>query len=136
MPSIGSITINDGQATPVSHVFNPLQTAPALFRENGAGLPQIGEPEIVASSKAARGADAVNRVKLTLRLPYLEETSGATSGGYVAPPKLAYHEQVTIEFLMPVRSNADQRKDLRVMAANLLADSQIIAMVDDLSSLY
>lgn len=136
MPAIGQITIYDGQATPVAHVFNPIQTSPAVFKENSAGLPQIGEPEIIATSKLARGADAVNRVKLTLRLPYLEETSGATSGGYVAPPKLAFHDQVTVEFLMPVRSDSSQRKDLRVMLIDLLGEAQVVNMVDDLATLY
>lgn len=136
MSAIASITINDGKSTPEAHVFNPIATDPATYHENGvAGIPVVGESAIAVSLKRANG-DAVNRAKLSLRIPVLETTSGATYAGYEAPPKVAYYLQASVEFLLPNRCTADQRKDLRVMLSNLLLNSQVVSAVDSLEKPY
>lgn len=139
MSAIASITINDGQATPVAHVFNPIQSGPpAIYARNGlAGVPVVGEEQIVLDLKmGARTSDAVNRVKMSLRVPVLEVPDGGTPSGYTAPPKVAYFEQVNVEFILPNRSTAAQRKDLRVLLTNLLSNAQVVDMVENLTKPY
>jgi hypothetical protein len=135
MAAIAPITINDGKATPVAHVFNPIQTVPPTFHENGnTSVPVIGENEILISLKKSGGA--IQKAVVTLRVPVLEVQSGSSYSGYEAPPKVAYYMQANIEFNLPNRSTAAQRKDLRVLAANLLANAQVISLVDTLEAPY
>lgn len=135
MAAIAPIVINDGKATPQSHTFNPTMTSPPTFRENGnASTPIIGENEVIINLK--RGSGSVQKAVVTLRVPVLETQSGSSSGGYTAPPKVAYYMQANIEFFLHDRTTPDQRKDLRVLAANLLANSQVVAVVDKLEYPY
>lgn len=136
MSAIASMTITDGKAVPVNHVFNPVATQPATYHENGdATVPVVGENAITVSLKRANG-DAVNRVKLSLRLPVLETTSGSAYTGYEAPPKVAYYLQANVDLLLPNRSTLDQRKDLRVLLSNLMLNAQVIGAVDSLEKPY
>lgn len=137
MSAIASISIDDGQVTPVTHQYNPVQTDPPLYRENGDGtIPVFGQPTLMLSLKESNGGNAVNRAKVTIRVPVLETTSGSTYSGYEAPPKVAYFMLVNAEFLLPSRSTGDQRKDLRVLLTNLLANSQVVSLIDDLEKPY
>jgi hypothetical protein len=135
MAAIAPITINDGKATPVAHIFNPVSTVPATYRENGVStVPVIGENEIILVPKKVSGT--IHKTLVTLRVPVLEVQSGSSYAGYEAPPKVAYYLQANVEFLTPMRSTKDQRKDLRVLTANLLANAQVIALVEALETSY
>lgn len=135
MAAIAPITVNDGQATPVAHTFAPISVNPPVYRENGdAAVPLVGEKEIVISLKKASGS--VQRAVVTLRVPVLETQSGSSYSGYEAPPKVAYYMQANLEFLLPQRSTGAQRKDLRVLAANLLADTQVVSLVEKYEQPY
>jgi hypothetical protein len=139
MSAIAPITIVDGKASPASHVFNPVQSVdPATYSRNGdASVPVVGQEKVLLSLKnGANTSEAVNRAKITLLIPVLETPAGGTPTGYVAPPKVAFFEQVNIEFLLPNRGTSDQRKDLRVMASNLLLNAQVVALVDTLEKPY
>lgn len=135
MSAIAPITINDGKATPVAHTFNPIATVPPTYHENGdADVPVIGENEILISLKKGNGT--IQKAVLTLRVPVLEVQSGSSYAGYEAPPKVAYYLQANVEFFLPNRSTPAQRKDLRVLTANLLANAQVIAAVEALEVPY
>lgn len=136
MAAIAPIVVNDGQATPVAHTFNPITTNPPIYRENGNdATPVVGENEVALSLKG-NGSGPVRKAVVTLRVPVLETPSGASSEGYSAPPKVAYFLQANLELLLPIRSTAAQRKDLRTMCANLLRDAQVIALVEKLENPY
>lgn len=135
MAAIAPITILDGKATPVSHIFNPIQTNPPVYHENGNPvIPLVGENEITLALKKSNGA--ISKAVVTLRVPVLEVQSGSSYAGYEAPPKVAYYMQANIEFFLPSRSTPAQRKDLRVLSANLCNNAQVAAMVDALESSY
>lgn len=137
MAAIATISIND--SVPGAHAFNPIQSVePATYARNGiVGVPVIGEEQIFLSLKnGARTSEAVNRVKVTLRIPVLETPEGGTPSGYVASPRVAYHMMVNAEFVLPNRSTALQRTDLRVMLSNLLLNTQVVKLIDDLERPY
>lgn len=138
MPAIAAITINDGQATPVAHTFNPIETDLPKYRENGnSAVPVAGQSEILMSLREAQNnVDGINKAVISLKLPVLETVSGSTIGGYTPGPKVAYYMTAKLECLLPNRSTAAQRKDLRVMLANLLANAQLISMVESLEKPY
>jgi hypothetical protein len=138
MAAIAPIAIVDGAGTPVTHTYNPVQTADATYKRNGdTAVPVVGFESVVLTLKEANGSsEAVSRAKATLRIPVLETPTGGTPSGYVAPPKVAYFLMATLEFILPNRSTAAQRKDLRVLSANLLANSQVVSLIESLERPY
>jgi len=135
MSTAANIAIQDGQATPVTHTFYPIQTTdPVIYRESLASTPTIGQGLISLSLKD--NGNGLTKVAITKRLPALETATGANPDGYTAAPKEAYTHQVKLEFILPSRGTVDQRKDLRVLAMNLLAEAQIIDLIDELRKPY
>lgn len=137
MASIAAITIADGAATPVNHTFNPVESDPATYRENGnSAIPATGQSEIGLTLREAKNGNGINRAVITLKLPVLETVSGSTIGGYTPAPAVAYYLPVKVEMMLPDRSTGAQRKDLRVMLKNLLDNAQVVALVDNLEKPY
>lgn len=134
MSAIANIVINDGKATPVAHTFTPVQSSPfAMYRESLSTLPLIGNG-IVELRSTAQGD--LNKMKIVLSLPVLETQTGANAQGYTAAPKVAYTNKVNMEFFLPARGTGDQRKDLRVLASNLLLNAQIVDAIDNVNVPY
>lgn len=137
MAAIAAITIADGQATPVNHTFNPVSTTPATYRENGsATVPVIGQSNLVVDTSLNASQTGISKTKVVLVIPVLETASGSTVGGYTPAPTVAYYLTAKLEFLMPSRSTAAQRKDLRVLLRNLLVDNQLVSAIDNLETSY
>ncbi len=137
MSAIAAIVINDGQATPVAHTFNPIVSGPdQLYRESQSGLALVGQGRVTMSEKLIPNGDGVNRVTLRLELPALETVTAQNAQGYTAAPKVAYTNTVIVQFLLPGRGTAAQRKDLRVLTANLLANAQVVDLVENLATPY
>lgn len=137
MSAIAPIIINDGQATPVAHTFNPTEAVPPTYRENGnSAVPAIGQAEIMASLRMAQGGNGINKAVITLKVPVLETISGSTVGGMTPAPEVAYYMTFKGEVLLPNRSTGAQRKDLRVLMKNLLDNAQIISLIDTLERPY
>ena len=136
MSQIANISIADGKSTPVVHVFGPVTSAPeAMYREALVGLPLLGQAVVSSALKSAANAP-MQRVRVKLSLPALETATGQNASGYTAAPKVAYSNDVIVDFLLPSRGTPDQRKDLRVMLSNLMKDPQIIDLIDNLSPQY
>lgn len=136
MTAIAAITINDGATTPVAHTFYPVSSTPdASYRENIAGLALVGQGTIKAAIKSDNG-NGLNKVRLTIDLPALEVVTGSNSLGYSAAPKVAYSDKVNVDFILPSRGTGQQRKDLRILLTNLLANAQVIDMIENLNPSY
>jgi len=135
MSTAANIAIQDGQGTPVTHTFYPIQTTdPVIYRESLASTPTIGNGTINVAVR--ENASGLVKVTVTMRLPALETASGANPEGYTAAPKEAYTNQAKLELVLPVRGTVDQRKDLRVLFADLLGDAQIVDLIDELRKPY
>ena len=136
MALIANIVIADGQATPVNHTFSPVASTPVpSYRESIGALALVGQGRITAVNRSAPSA-ALQRVRVSLELPALETVSGNNAEGYTAAPKVAYTNTVLVEFILPARGTASQRKDLRVLLSNLLKDAQIVDLIDNLNQPY
>lgn len=137
MAQIASITINDGQATPVAHVFNPVQSVPPTFRRNGvSGQSVIAQERLLIKTLLANTVKGVNKVQIEMVVPVVEVPAGGAATGYVAPPAIAHELRVKMEFYFHQRSEKVGRKDLRVMAANLLQNALVASAIDDLEQPY
>lgn len=136
MSAIAPIAIQDGQATPVTHTFNPVASDPdAIYREAIAGLSLIGQGSINLRFLTSSNAQ-LQKVRIELVIPSLEVASGQNSQGYTAAPKKAYDEKITMDFFLPSRGTSTSRKNLRVLTANLLANTQVVDAIDNLNRPY
>lgn len=137
MAQIASITINDGQAAPVAHVYNPITSVPPQYRRNGvAGQSVIANERLLMQTILAKTVTGVNRVQMELVVPVVETPAGGSASGYVAPPAIAHEMRVKVEFFFHQRSEKAGRKDLRTLLSNLLSNSQVVSMIDDLEQPY
>jgi hypothetical protein len=136
MSAIGNLVIQDGQGTPVTHTFYPIQSgALSLWRENQSTLPIIGQGTVAVNVKIdTKGG--LNKVRVTMDLPALETATDANSAGYTAAPKVAYSNKVTMEFFLPSRGTSAQRKDLRVLIADLMTEAILIDTIDNINIPY
>jgi len=137
MAQIASIAINDGQSTPVSHVYNPILSVPPTYRRNGvSGIAAITQERLLLQSVLAKTVNGVNKVQMELVIPVSEIPTGGTGAGYTAPPAIAHEMRVKVEFFFHQRSVKDGRKDLRVLLSNLLLNAQVVSLIDDLEQPY
>lgn len=145
MPAVTSISLDDAQATPVAHSFVPLgpdqngvwwfedqsQASPIGYWKVSVELKRPNQPTAGESS-----ANRVYRVKIALHEPVLETVSNSTVSGIVPAPTISYTSRSFIEFVMPERSTLQNRKDLRKMMGLLIADSNIVSVVENLQNFY
>lgn len=147
MPQAANIVINDGAGSPVAHTFTPLgkdekgvlwleQTTPTPA--NPSVAKRIGISQKRGFTPTGQGGQQLNQVtKVTLAL-YVPtgETLAPNSSGITPPPTIAYQEVARQEFTLPERGLKQERKDTRVLYANLLANALVVSMIDDLQLIY
>lgn len=141
MPQAGPVVINDGATTPVAHTFTPIgydnnrvlwfeQTSPTPV--NGIASKKFGykmQRGIVES--ASKSLTSKSNVSVTLYAP-TQETVANNSAGIVPPPQEAYREVGRFNFELAERSTKQERKDTRVLLANLLMHAMFVSSIDDL----
>lgn len=139
MTQFATITINDGQATPVAHTFTArrLQEGIAKWQDISGGI-AVGFPTITASLREpVRGSKSPNyKATIKVALPVLEVVNSSTYSGITPAPTKAYDVVASLDIIMPERSALQNRKDIRAYLANLLANADIKAMVEDLNMVY
>jgi len=145
MPAAANIVLADALVTPVNHTFIPLgkDAKNVFWYEDQSQSSPIGYWKISLELKRplpgapgqAATSDRVSRVKLTLHEPQLE-TLGTNDSGLTPPATVAYVPRWTSEFILPERGVLQNRKDIRKMAASLLADAQVVSAVESLQPIY
>lgn len=131
MAVMAAIAVADGASTPVTHTFNPVTDNPPEWSDSDAGVSfKYLQYRIKVQQKRANGSNGMNRVVITLTTP--KGGDGVT----VPANEVARFGTVKMEFLLPAKGTKQERKDLRTLAKNLLADAQIIDIVDELNSAW
>jgi hypothetical protein len=139
MPAIASISLLDGQPTPVTRVFAPVGIDPnyvASYENRVTGIPVGYDGLSIGMRRPTKGS---RNYKHTVRLllPILEVTSPSTSSGIQPAPTKAYDCFVNVDFVNPERSTAQNRKDLVTLLRNSLAAGGVIdTCVQNLESVY
>jgi len=130
MPQLSNIVLKDGAATPVDHTFKPRAISGGIASlVESTGVP-IGEKTITIGTSTT----TVGRRKMTLRVqvPVVQDV---TVNG-VSKPTAVRIGYADISFAFDGTSGTQERKDLLAFTANLLKDTQVLAVVNDLESLY
>lgn len=144
MPQAANIVLADAAGTPVNHTFVPNgkdgQTYWFVDRSqaNAIGYWRISV-ELKAPSAPTAGVSSKERnfrVKIGLHEPVLETISNSTVSGIVPAPTVGYIPRSLHEFVMSERSTTLDRQHLRKMSAALLANSQIVTVVESLEPLF
>lgn len=139
MAAISSITIADGQATPVNHVFTPTSVKGdvALWHDRAGGI-AVGYPTLSASLRAPVNGSGSRVYKAMIKIvfPVLEVTSPSTSTGIQPQPTKAYDMTFMGEFLLPERSSKLNRQDIFALAKNCFSASALKSLVEDFENVY
>nr|QDH91443.1 MAG: hypothetical protein H1Rhizo277660_000002 [Leviviridae sp.] len=128
MTAIAALALADGQSTPVSHTFSPVnidQTGVAKWADRSSGI-ALGFPTVTFSMRQPTKASRVYRVTAKVNLPVLEQTSASTATGIQPAPTKAYDLLCNMEFILPERSTLAQRNDLLAYVKNYLASTAVL----------
>jgi hypothetical protein len=142
MSALANLGVADGAATPVTHIFSPKAALPnPVWREDSSSVPLAGQASVVAVSKLSKTSDGMNRVSIKLAVPVMEAIMNQNAAGYTAAPKVAYTVTGQVEFILPMRSTQQDRKNVRTMLSNLLKDggggnTQMQDLIDTLAIPY
>lgn len=145
MPARANIVINDGQTTPVAHTFNPSEDGDMDLFEDKVGGIAIGFPLIAirfrrpvapSNGTASNPNNRVYRVNINVSVPTMESTSAATGTGIPPAPTVAYIHRANTEWLLPERGTLQERKNLRAYVYNLLANADILKVLQDLEAYW
>lgn len=138
MTAIAALILMDGQATPVSHTFNPVNidaAGIARWADRSSGI-ALGYPTVTFSLKSPTKSSRNYKVIAKVVTPVLEQTSASTSTGIQPAPTKAYDLIFNCEFVLPERSTSAQRNDMLAYAKNFLANGVLTAAVQNFESVY
>lgn len=131
MPAIGNLTINDGQSTPVAHTFGPVVANgnESRWADRSGGKP-AGYLLINSRQKDPSNGARNYRMQFEIVLPTVA-TDPTTGKDYIARTA-----RCNVEFVLPESSVLQERKDVRAYCRNLLADSMVTSIIENLEHVY
>ena len=138
MAQIGNIVINDGQATPVAHTFNPVNIDAAgvarwADRVNGIA---VGFPLLSLSLRSPTQGSRSYKMTLKIAVPTLEVTAPQSGSGFVPAPTKAYDVLATVDIVMPERSTKLERQNVLAFLKNGLANAIVTNAVENFETVY
>lgn len=132
MGALANLVALDAETTPVSHTFVPLgpdANGVQWFEQtNPAAANPAAAKRISISIRRAKPADVlkgVARITIQLWSPIME-TLASNDAGITPPPTVAYQLFARIEYVFPERSTEQERKNVRVLLANMATNNGII----------
>lgn len=133
MAKFSNLTLNDGAATPVAHIFatksNDNQVS--VYEDRVGGVPIGYAKNIIRISETTEQ----RTIKVDIVVPILEAVSGANALGFTPAAKVAYQNIGKLEFRVSARSTTQQRKDIVAFVQNMAADALLSSLVVDTESI-
>lgn len=116
-----TLSLNDGQSTPVAHSFSPASNGADGVcrwqdREHNDGI-SLGFSTVTYSVREPVKAGGVTRVKLTVSVPKLDTTATV--------PSLIGVGQASMEFIFPGAYTLQDRKNLHAFARNVTGSTAL-----------
>lgn len=137
MSAVANVVINDGQATPVAHTFQPARVAPELVMyQDRSPAVAVGFNILTVGTRYASNQNNGQKVTLKIVAPTLAVTAPTTGTGIQPNPTVAYTCLCSMEFVLPSVSTLQNRKDILAFAKNLLASTVVQDAVQDLNPPY
>lgn len=138
MSAIASMSISDGQSTPVVHTFAPVgidQASVAKWADRSGGI-ALGFPVVSQSLRSPSKASRNYKLTIKVAVPVLEVTSPSTATGIQPAPTLAYSLIANVDVTLPERSTVAQRKDLAAYLRNYLANAVVTNAIENFEAVY
>lgn len=138
MSAIAAINLLDGQATPVSHTFNPVdidKNGVAKWADRSGGI-ALGYPVMTMSVRQPTKGSRSTKISLKVVTPILEVTSPSTATGIQPAPTKAFDLLATVEMVLPERSTLAQRNDILAYAKNAIANAILTNAVQNGETIY
>jgi len=129
MPGIANVVVNDGKTTPVAHTFTPTKRnfipggMASNFRDLSASNVDVADTLVIQQS------DMKNMRKVRVRLTRPRAVS-ETVNGVTSVRKADFASVEVVAFVPNTWATADA-KDMRVMMANALNNTLVVAGVDN-----
>jgi hypothetical protein len=129
MPAIAALTINDGQAAPVAHTFNPVTTdgSKASWADRSPTIP-AGFRQISFETLSPSGSRTVYRITAG----YMNPTVAAVSG----IDTVVRYSSAQVTLNIHPDSTLQERKDLLAYVANSLGLATWKTAVENLEPFY
>lgn len=138
MSAIASMSINDGQATPVAHTFAPVnvnQDGVAFWADRASGI-ALGYGKISMSLREPTAQSRMYKLTAKIVTPVLEVTSPSTSTGIQPAPTKAYDLTCNVDILLPERSSLTERKNLIAYVRGMLAHANVTNAVENFEAVF
>jgi hypothetical protein len=129
MPNASAISIDDGQATPVSHTFTPSVVTPSssTFVDRDSAT-SAGSKRIHLGFSPQSAKRETDRLSVRIDVPYEQTVDGVTS--------VAYTARFSGDIVLPSQMTQAQRDDMAAFIQNAFGHSVIVGMVTDLDPVY
>lgn len=135
MPQAVDITLKDGAAAPVDHVFKPTRQSGDLFEFVDQSADVVaGFKKLTFSTRFESVKNQGRRVIIKITDPTLAVTSPASGTGVQPNPTAAYTPWFQGEFLIPQAANKAARANIYAFAKNALAHAFVQAQIVDLDA--
>lgn len=133
MPAIGSLTLADGQVSPVNHTYAPVSTtgSKATWAERVATgqafWPMLTNEVVFPTSKDQKSSKPIT-VRVTFYYPVGVTENGVTS--------LDHFSSVTTNFYFAPTSSEAERKDIVALYLNNMSNSTVKTSISSLEPFY
>lgn len=129
MPAIAALSVNDGQATPVAHTFNPVTTdgAKAMWADRSPTIPS-GFRILSHEVSAPNGSRTVHRINIGLSNPTVATVNGSD--------QVVRYSSAQVVLNIHPESTLQERKDLLAYVANTLGIASVKNSVYDIEPFY
>lgn len=129
MPAIAALAINDGQAAPVSHTFNPVTTdgSKAQWADRSPSIP-AGFRSISHEIVGPNGTRTVHKASLGFMIPVVVNVDGVDT-------VVRYNSGQIILNVHP-ESLLQERKDLLAYMVNTMSNASMKTSVENLEPFY
>lgn len=129
MPSAATITLADGQVTPVNHNFEPISVTPERsVLVNRESSTSAGQMQLIVGLSPAKSGRKTNRVNVRFNLPVEHTVDGIV--------KVAYVARLTCDVVLPEEMTQAQRDDMAAYVKNALSNAVVNGIISDLDPLY
>lgn len=129
MPALGTITINDGESTPVAHAFAPVTTDGARAKlANRSATSPLGFETLAIEVIEPKSAGQAYAVRVTGYDPVIATVDGTD--------QVVRFNSFELKMNFSGQSSAQERKNARVMLQNLLANATMVTVIESLEPIY
>lgn len=122
-----NIVLKDGKSTPVNHTFVPSRVSDLKTSYFGPGS-TLASRETLVIDRREPTSTVAGKVTIKLVTPIEQVVDGQTT--------VSHQDLASVDFVLAPKSNADERRDIRVMMANVLLDASVIDVIDNGNGIF